>query len=252
MKRTILCTLCFLFFSLFALSISAAGTLQEAFDRGNDFYEAGKYQEALEVYQEAIREGVHWKLYYNMGNCYYKMNRFLDAKINYLRADRLNPFDDSIAKNINIVNKQFKDKIPGESLDFIARVNRKIESFIPVNIVSVFLLISIFVLNLFVFLLIKNGKTKILVYGISFSLVITLLLFSYHIYRVEKAHSRDTAVITTGDAVLRSGPGESNTILFKVNPGMKVRIIEENRGWLQVSASKEIAGWVHTGHIERI
>jgi len=43
---------------------------------------------------------------------------------------------------------------------------------------------------------------------------------------------------------LRSGPGEDNTVLFKVNPGLEVRIIDRRGEWVQVTASERIAGWI--------
>jgi uncharacterized protein YgiM (DUF1202 family) len=126
------------------------------------------------------------------------------------------------------------------------------ESIISLNVVSVFLLVSVIILNLFIFLLLKRGKSRFILYGVSFSLVITLLIFSYHIYRAGKQNLRNTAVIVKEDTDLRSGPGENNTILFKVNPGLKVKIIEQSRNWLQVSASSQVAGWLEQDCLERI
>jgi tetratricopeptide (TPR) repeat protein len=224
----------------------------EDFDKANQLYEKGKYAEALNGYKKIEKSGVHWKLFFNMGNCHYKLNNFVKAKIYFLRAERLKPFDDSIQKNIEIVNKKFSDKISEKKPDFIARVIKKIEALIPLNLVSAILLISILILNLFIFLLIKKGKKRLFIYGASFSLIISILLFSYHVYRVKKQNLRDTAVIVKNESILRSGPGDTNTILFKVNPGIKVKIIDKSRDWLQVSASKEIAGWIEDSDIERI
>jgi tetratricopeptide (TPR) repeat protein len=245
----VLVVVIFSFSSLFLRGDELSG---ETFDEANRLYEAGKYTEALKTYREIEQQGAHWKLFYNMGNCYYKLNDFVKAKIYYLRAERLKSFDASIQKNIDIVNNKFSDKIPGEEPDFIGRVIKKIESAISLNAVSVVLLISVLILNLFIFLLIKKGKNRLLIYGVSFSLMFSLLIFSYHAYRINKQNLKDTAVIVKPESTLRSGPGETNTILFKVNPGIKVKIIDKSRDWVQVSASKEIAGWIEGNHIERI
>jgi uncharacterized protein YgiM (DUF1202 family) len=146
----------------------------------------------------------------------------------------------------------FSDKIPAEKPDFLTRVALRIESFISLNLISIFLLISIFVFNLFIFLILKNGKNRFLLYGVSFSLAITLLISGYHIYRTGKQNLRNIAVIVKENTELRSGPGEDNTILFKVNPGLKVKISERSRNWLQVSASSRIAGWIQEDRLERI
>ncbi|MCI0471615.1 MAG: tetratricopeptide repeat protein, partial [Candidatus Aminicenantes bacterium] len=218
----------------------------------NRLYEEGKYDEALKTYRQLERQGAHWKLFYNMGNCFFKLNDYVKAKIYYLRAERLKPFDESIQKNIEIVDKKFSDKIAEEKPDFIARVIKRIETLISLNLVSAVLSISILLLNLFIFLSIKKGKNRVLIYGIAFSSIIALLVFSYHVYRVKKQNARDTAVIVKTESILRSGPGDTNTILFKVNPGLKVKIIDKSSGWVQVAASKEIAGWVEENNIEKI
>lgn len=242
----------FFVFSLSCINLPAEDSLRQGFAEANQLYEAGKYEEALGKYRQLEESVSHWKLFYNMGNCFYKLNRFVQAKIYYLRAERLKPFDESIQKNIEIVNKQFSDEILQEKPDFIAKVVKKIETAISLNFVSVVLVIAIVILNLFIFLLIKKRKSRLLIYGVSFSLIIAILLFSYHVYRVKKQNLRDTAVIIQPDSTLRSGPGDTNTILFKVNPGIKVKIIDKSRDWVQVTASKEIAGWIEENNIERI
>lgn len=233
------------------LSASSDG-ISDGFTNANQLYEEGKFAEALTVYKSIEAQVAHWKLFYNMGNCYYKTGDYVKAKIYYLRAERLKPFDTSIQKNIDIVNKRFSDKIEPETPDFISRTVQRIETLISLNMVSAALIVSIIVLNLFIFLLLKNGQTRFRLYGVSFSLVITLLMAGYHIYRTGKQTLRNTAVIVKADTELRSGPGENNTILFKVNPGLKVKIIEKSRNWAQISASSQIAGWIEKESIEQI
>ncbi|MCK4760730.1 MAG: SH3 domain-containing protein [Candidatus Aminicenantes bacterium] len=234
------------------INLPAENSFRQDFDTAGSLYEEGRYNEALGIFLEAEKKGGHWKLFYNIGNCYYKTKDFVKAKIYYLRAERLKPFEPSIQKNIGIVNKKFNDQIEAEKSDFISGVIKKTETLFSIDFVSILLLLSIFILNLFIFLLIKKGKSRFLIYGVSFSLIIAILFFSYHVYRVKKQNLRDTAVIVKTDSTLRSGPGESNTILFKVNPGLKVKIIDKSRDWLQVSASKEIAGWIEESDLEKI
>ena len=83
-----------------------AAMSQENFDKANSLYEEGKYEEALSFYLEIEKTGEHWKLFYNTGNCYYKLKNYLKAKIYYLKAERLNPFEPSVRKNIGIVMQE--------------------------------------------------------------------------------------------------------------------------------------------------
>lgn len=228
------------------------GDFQKSFHQANQSYEKGQYSEALSLFLDIEKTTPHWKLFYNMGNCYYKLGDYVRAKIYYLRARRLKPFEPSILKNIDIVDKRFNDRIEGEKPDFLTRAALRIESIISANVVSVALLVLVIILNLFIFLLMKKGKSRFRLYGVSFSLVITLLIAGYHIYRTGKLNVRNAAVIVKENSQLRSGPGENNTILFKVNPGLKVKIIEKSRDWVQVSASSQVAGWLEEDRLERI
>ena len=47
----------------------------DLFDQGNDFYNQGRYFEAIEKYNLILKNGSHSdELYYNLGNSYYKLN----------------------------------------------------------------------------------------------------------------------------------------------------------------------------------
>lgn len=232
--------------------VDAAAMTQDRFDEANRLYEEESFEAALEIYREIAQTGDNWKVFYNMGNCYFKLNKPVEAKISYLKAQRLQPFNNGIQKNIGIVNKVLNHKAPGPRPDFVSRVLLRIESIISLNVLSVLLLVTIVIFNLFLFKWVSRGKSRLILYGVSFSLVIALLVAGYHIARVNKHNRRDTAVITAAEAQLRSGPGQNNTILFKVNPGLQVKIIDSSRNWLQVSASSDIAGWIEEEKLERI
>ena len=234
--------------------IGAADVSRDRFDKAHQLYEEGKYAEALNQFLEIEKAGSHWKVFYNMGNCYYKLNQPVRAKIYYLKARRLEPFEPSIQKNIEIVNKRLKDKVPASKPDFISRLLMRIESILSLNVLSITLLFLVVIFNGFVFMLIKKGKNRFILYGVSFSLILAVLFAGYHIHRVNKYNRRNIAVIIKEDAQLRSGPGENNTVLFKVNPGLEVKIIDRggNKKWLQVSASSEIAGWIEAQSLEQI
>ena len=254
MKRVIIIGLLCFVLPGFVPKMAAADFSPGLFQQANQRYEQGNFGEALKMYKELAQSATHWKLFYNMGNCYFKLGQPVQAKINYLRARRLEPFEPSIQKNIEIVNKQLQDKIPAPKPDFISRVLLKIESVVSLNVLAVVVFILILVFNGFVFVLMNKGKSRLILYGVSFSLILAILFTGYQFYRVEKYNRRNTAVITQEDAQLRSGPGENNTILFKVNPGLEVKIIDQsgNKKWLQVSASSDIAGWIEAESLEQI
>jgi tetratricopeptide (TPR) repeat protein len=217
---------------------------QDDFSAANARYEAGRYGEALKIYLRIEHRLTDWKVLYNIGNCYVKLGQPLAAKIHYLRARRFRPLDPSIARNIAIVNKSFKDVIAPESADFVSRVIQVLQAKLDMNWLSLLLLAAIVTLNVFLFLLLKNGRRKKILYGLAFSLLLCLALAAYHADRASGLDRTSIAVVCAADPVLRSGPGESNTELFKINPGLEVKILDRRQEWVQVSASPQVAGWI--------
>ncbi len=238
-KKTILFAV-----GLLWLAPVGGATVKDDFSDANARYESGRYGEALTIYLHISRQLTNWKVLYNIGNCYFKLDQPLAAKINYLRARRLRPLDPSIARNIFIVNKSFKDAISPETPDFISRAIQVLQAKLSLNALSLLLLAALLLLNIFLFLLLKNGRRKKIIYGLAFSLLFSLVLGAYLGERISGQRQAAIAVVSAANSVLRSGPGEDNTELFKVNPGLEVKILDRSRSWVQVAASPQVAGWI--------
>lgn len=226
--------------------------INSAFASGNEYYENGEYQKALEVYLEIADRTCNWKLFYNIGNSYFKTGDIVRSKINYLKAERLKPFNKSIKQNLRIIDGLLDNKVRLSDPDFITKTLMRFESFLTINVLSILILITLFIFSYFTFKLIRAGRIKSYVYGILISFLLLLLLFIYHIHRVNSFQNDKYAVIVVPNSQLRSGPGEENTTLFEINPGVTIRIIDEHRDWVQITASTEIAGWIEIKNIEKI
>ncbi len=247
MKKTLL--FCNAMFVTWAVAVAASGALtsagiQEDFSAANRAYEEGKYPEALTRFLEINKQADDWRVPYNIGNCYYKMGRYLSAKIYYLKARKLRPFEPAIAHNIAMTNRNFRDDARLPEPDFITRAVQTLESKVSMDALSILLLLAVLLLNLFIFLLLTRGGNKKIAYALGFALLAAIGLGAIHFSRASALGRSRTAVVWQEDAQLRSGPGEDNTVLFKVNPGLEVRIIDRSRDWVQVTASERIAGWI--------
>ena len=79
MKKTLL-ILPVLLISLCAL----AATDPQSEKQAEEFYREGKYNEAAEIYRKLRASGMESAiLYYNLGNCYYKLGENTQAILNY-------------------------------------------------------------------------------------------------------------------------------------------------------------------------
>ncbi len=231
--------------------LSAFDPISE-FEKGNSHYEKSEYNKALEQYLKISKNISNWKVYYNLGNTYFKLGDFVQSKIYYLKAKKLKPFDDSIKQNLQIVEGMLNNNIRLSDPGFLSVLLKRIESVFTINFLSILLLIVLLIFCFFIFKLVRVGRNKINIYGILLSFCFLFILFFYHVHRVNGFYDENYAVIVNSEAKLRSGPGMNNTVLFEISPGVTVHIIDTNRDWIQVTASSETAGWINVSSVKKI
>ncbi|MDE7118367.1 MAG: tetratricopeptide repeat protein, partial [Bacteroidaceae bacterium] len=97
--------------------MSSATTKVEA----DALYEKEKYTEAAQAYEALLNtEGVTAEVYYNLGNCYYKLDQIPLAVLNYERAFLLNPGDADIRANLALARGKTIDKaVPPSEMFFV-------------------------------------------------------------------------------------------------------------------------------------
>ena len=94
------------------LFVSQVFWAQTAFDQGNKFYEKENYQAAISSYESVANSGKQSaELYFNLGNCYYKLHKVAPAIYNYEKALLLSPNDTEIKTNLEFARKMTIDDI---------------------------------------------------------------------------------------------------------------------------------------------
>jgi tetratricopeptide (TPR) repeat protein len=90
------------------------------FARANQLYEEGRYQEAVAKYEEILASGMQdGRVYYNLGNAYFKQDKLGPAILNYERAQRLMPRDEDIKVNLAYARSQIVDKVETPDQGFV-------------------------------------------------------------------------------------------------------------------------------------
>ena len=98
-------------FSLSAKELTQAEQV-EIWNSANDAYGKGAYDEAIVAYDSLLASGYESaKLYYNLGNAYFKNNRIGKAILNYNRALQLAPSSEDIQYNLQVANAHTVNRI---------------------------------------------------------------------------------------------------------------------------------------------
>ena len=82
----------------------------ELLSRGNQAYEAGRYQAAVALYDSALVSAYRADLYYNRGNAHFKLGQIGKATADYLRAHAIKPWDRDIRYNLAFARQFRPDK----------------------------------------------------------------------------------------------------------------------------------------------
>ncbi len=219
----------------------------QAGQTAEDLYRHGQYAQALSAYEKQIKDYPNNPfLYYNIGNCYFKMGSTGLAVANYYRAFQLNPRDTDIRHNLELALAA-----SGESL---------VPAGMPVSLhkavfgLSLTELQGLLHLVLWAFCLLaglwlltrKAGKIT-LVAG-----VLLLAVAGWFFVRYSW-QSEPLAVVATPQAELRSGPGENFPASATITQGHLVQIVDQKGPWQQVVLRSEgIKGWMENSSLEHI
>ena len=124
MKRIIL-LIGFLVCAVPALYPRAAEVKAEAekvWERANTLYINGDYVGAAAFYEAIVDKGyISGRLFYNLGNAYFKAGELGRAVLNYNRAQKLMPYDKDVTYNLAVANGYVKDKIDTVPEFFLSR-----------------------------------------------------------------------------------------------------------------------------------
>lgn len=246
--------LCFIF--LFALPQASIDDVDFLFRKGNELYEQGKYNEAIEQYEKALGGGYEsGALYYNMGNVYFKLGQTGKSILYYERAIKFLPCDKDIQFNLQIANLFVVDKVVVPPRFFLFKILTDFKDYYTIDTLSwitlSFYMITMTLLIIRIFFrkrIIRRVTGVLLVPIVTFLIVFTLTLAS----RIHHQRSISEGVILKQKVAVLSSPAKDATELFALHEGVKVRISDRSGEWLKISLADGKVGWVDKTTLEKI
>ena len=219
-------------------------------------YVQERYQQAAKDYEELLKQGVSADLYYNLGNCYYRMDQMTQAVLNYERALLLSPGDEDIRFNLQMARSKTIDKITPESEMFFVTWYRSL-----VNVMSVdgwartalVALIVAIVLALFYLFSDRIWLRKIGFFG-GILLLLVFLMSNLFAWQQKRNLTQRTGAIVIKSAVnVKSTPSKNGTDLYILHEGTKVTVTDATmREWRKIRVADGKEGWLEVSEIEVI
>lgn len=233
---------------VFTSTISFANIDLQA--KAEKLYSEKKYKEVIETYETILKEGlVSYKLYYNLGNAYYKNNELGKAIYNYELANKLQPNNKDVKTNLRIANEKTIDKIESKENFFIGVLKSGLVNSLSTNgwaWLSIFSLTGSLVLA-FLFFTTKHLFLKRIGFflsALSFIVFIGSMLLGFT--AINDKQVINFAVIINHESKIHEEPTLDSKSKFNLHEGTKVNVLDTNTDWTNIKLENGNEGWIKT------
>ena len=247
---------------------SAVATLSasELLAMADSAYNADNFAEAARLYSDVIATyGSSAKLYYNLGNTYYRLGESGNAIIAYERALRLDPSDRDIRENLAFVNARITDRAGergtffGNALDSMSTAAAS-NTWAWVGMVCFALALA----GLLAYMLsdiVPVRKTGFFGGIVAFIVSAVCLFLSFRAAAITSA--TNMAVVTAPSTILSTVPRvpqDRRQEAMLLHEGTKVTILDSVRSttdsinslWYDVEVDNAHRAWINANAVEKI
>ena len=234
--------------------------MSELFTQGKDLFRqanelAGKdaaaahelYQKAALRFERITREGgvQNGKLYYNIGNAYFRMNDLGRAILNYRKAQQLIPNDPNLRQNLDFARLRRVDKLDVKAEEKVMRTLFFWHYDVPSRIRSVIFGVGFtaFWAAAAVLLFVRRPFLS-WVQGIG--AVIAILMLGSLLVESSTLKNAAAGVILAKEVVARKGDSTTYEASFKepLHAGTEFTVVEDRGDWVQVELTDARRCWL--------
>ena len=237
-------------------NLSFSQNSENYFKAGNDFYNNGQFEKALDSYFKVLNENYHSaELYFNIGNTYYKLDSIAHSIFYFEKAKKMSPMDRDILNNLGYAENMKIDlieKLPKSQIE-----NFQIYLF---NIFSsnqlgyiIILLLWFFCILFTLYYFIRNSRLKKILFLISsLFFLLTALTFILGTQKSTYDSSLIEAIVFEKQISVNDEPNDRAEVLFNLHEGTKVNILEKLENWLKIKLENGAEGWIKSKGIKQI
>lgn len=234
-----------------------AKDLDSLWTAGVQAYTDGKFADASTAWTSIEESGQKSaKLYYNLGNAWFKQGNYPKAILNYERALRLDPSYSDARYNLEFTSNFVQDKIEPVPEFILKSVARKVCYVMSSNVWAVIFLVLLaaaLMMGLLFLLGSSVGKRRAGFYCGIVLLLLSAGALSFSIWQKSDSVKTDTAIVMSPVSSVKSSPSSgSSKDLFVIHEGTKVTILDEVGTWKNISLADGRQGWIPAADLEVI
>lgn len=246
----------FIVFSLLISFFTSAQTPKELFEEANNWYKKGNYSKAADLYSKIENKGfVSEDVYYNLGNCYYKLNKIAPSIYNYEKALKLNPIHTDAKNNLAFANRMKIDVIETLPKTFWQKASDVIIKKLNFDTWAILAIVFSFLGTLlFLSYYFSTSSTKkLLFFNVSIIAFIAFLITTFFAYtNYHTTTSNKEGIIFKQKVEVKNAPSGKSDTDFELHEGTKVYLIDNVDHWQKIKLANGKIGWIKTTSLKEI
>lgn len=236
--------------------ITSFGFAQSGFEKGNVLYQKGQYEQAIQAYESVLDSHQQSaELYFNLGNCYYKLHQVAPSIYNYEKALVLSPDDVDITNNLKFAHKLTIDEVKEVPKVGFAKLLRDFtgmyhfNTWACISIVFGFLFLGFFIGYYF-----SPATLYKRIFFIGMFLWLIFLFLSIGAGIFEKNHfiNERPAIVFAEVSEVKSEPQKGSPATFILHEGTKVFVEETLGKWKKIQLTDGTEGWIEAVAIREV
>lgn len=214
-----------------------------------DLYNEKNYQTALDKFILIENEGiVNSDLYYNIGNCYFRINEIGRSILYFKKALKVRSDHQAARRNLDYALTFTQDKQDSESESVIRSFWQKAFDAVSINLLAIITLFIFAAIIFFISLMIirfRNREKTVPIF------ITTILIFFFIAFLIvsflkwQEFHKQNEAVLLSSSAIGYSGPGKDFTRVFTIHEGMIFTIERDEENWSLIKLENGLGGWIN-------
>lgn len=211
------------------------------FASANKLYAEGKFAEATTTYDAILKTGAQSPaLLFNAGNAAFKAGHLGKAIAAYRQAELLTPRDMELRANLAFVRNQVQGATLRES-----RWRNWVNTLTLNEGATLTAIIFWGMFTLFAIRQIKPALAPKLQTVTRLAVALTLFSGAVLALQATNRFNASIAVVTSAEAVARSGPFDEAQSVFSARDGAELKILDRHDNWVQVVNNAGKIGWLN-------
>ena len=222
------------------------------YEKGMEAYKNNQFELSVQEFTTILEKG--WsspELYYNLGNAYYRLGNISGSVWSYESCLMMKPNHHDAKYNLKLANLRVKDRVdfpdPPFYLKFYMSIKEQYspDTWIFISSCLFFLFVSFSTIKKFVWIDLLQYLSSITLMIFFFSLFVTL-------HSIFNKNSNLEGIVYQNRIGAFSEPDEFSIRLFEVNEGLKVKIGEVKKTWLEIELLDGKVGWIEKKDVRLI